>query len=67
MWIQVKNQTWMKSDFSVKDYPTIIAINAHTKEEDTFRCEWAKQTDIGKVYIDPVSYTHLTLPTIYSV
>ena len=54
MWIQVKNQTWMKSDFSVKDYPTIIAINAHTKEEDTFRCEWAKQTDIGKVYIDPL-------------
>ena len=54
MWIQVKNQTWMKSDFSVKDYPTIIAINAHTKEEDIFRCEWAKQTDIGKVYIDPL-------------
>ena len=54
MWIQVKNQSWMKSDFSVKDYPTIIAIDAHPKQADTFKCVWAKQTDLGKVYIDPI-------------
>ena len=54
MYIQVKNQTWMKSDFSVKDYPTIIAIDTHPKETDVFQCVWAKQTDIGKVYIDPL-------------
>ena len=54
MWIQVKNQTWMKSDFSIKDYPTITAIDAPPQQADTFKCVWAKQTDLGKVYIDPL-------------
>ena len=54
MYIQVKNQSWMKSDFSVKDYPTIVLVDADPKEADTYQCVWAKQTDIGKVYIDPL-------------
>ena len=45
-------------------------ITEFAKEFDSnliFDCDVSSDEQITQLFVDPVSYTHLTLPTIYSV
>ena len=52
-----------------KIHPNYHTIKVEMTDGTQFETKstWGKEGETLKLEIDPVSYTHLTLPTIYSV
>ena len=57
----------MKTVLSIATLGLIIAFKAMAYEEANYRVVKTNELYEIRKYSDPVSYTHLTLPTIYSV
>ena len=45
----------------------LLSLALHSETSPTSVREIAERTVLPQPYLEPVSYTHLTLPTIYSV